>query len=128
MGSRPLRVMIVDDDKNVIEMFKDVFGKVIQGDVVSAALDGDDAVAKYRALKPGPDIVLMDERMPRMSGIDATKMILEMDASARIVFVSADSTIEQRALRAGARGVIQKPFRLDDLRSCIDKAMEDLAE
>lgn len=123
MQGRQLRVMVVDDDRSIIEMFRDVFREVIRGEIVSTAGDGGEAVSKYAALKPGPDVVLMDERMPGMSGLDATKRILEMDSQARIVFVSADWAVKQKAMSAGARCFIQKPFKIDELRNCLERAI-----
>ena len=127
MQGRSYRIMVVDDDRGILEMFKDVFKEFLHGDVVSTATDGDDAVSKYAVLSPGPDVILMDERMPRMSGIDATRKILAMNSSARIVFVSADRTVEQKAIDAGARGFIQKPFGIDELKACLEKAMADVS-
>jgi len=123
MQRRQLRVMVVDDDKSIIEMFKDVFKDAIRGEVVSTAGNGGEAVTKYASLKPCPDVVLMDERMPGMSGLAATKKILEMDSSAKIVFVSADWAVKQEAMNAGARCFIQKPFRIDELKACLDRAL-----
>jgi CheY-like chemotaxis protein len=123
MQDRQIKVMVVDDDRSIIEMFKDLFKDVIRGEVISTAGDGSEAVSKYATMKPWPDVVLMDERMPGMSGLDATKKILEMNSSARIVFISADWAVKQKAMNAGARCFIQKPFRIDEFRACLERAL-----
>jgi FixJ family two-component response regulator len=53
--------------------------------------------------------------MPLKSGLDATKEVLAFDSSIRIIFVSADSSVREEALLAGAVAFIQKPFDIDAL-------------
>ena len=68
-----------------------------------------------------PDIVTMDIVMPRRSGIDAVKGILEVDPSARVVMCSAlgQETLVLEALQAGARDFIVKPFKPDGVTATL---------
>jgi len=83
----------------------------IGGDLAGEAVSGQDAVQKYRNLKP--DIVFMDIIMPGIEGIDALDMILQDDSSAKVVIVSSLShrEIVKSALKKGAEHYITKPVQ-----------------
>jgi DNA-binding NarL/FixJ family response regulator len=84
-------------------------------DVVAEAGNGDDAVRLAGELQP--DVVLMDVKMPGMSGIEASRRVLEACPSARILILTMfqdDSTVFA-AMRAGARGYVLKDADKDDL-------------
>lgn len=103
------KVLIVDDSWIIRYRLKEVLKR--KGfDIVAEAEDGIEGVKLYK--KYQPDIVTMDVTMPKMDGIDAVKSILEFDAQAKIVMISA---MGQRfkvvqALKAGAIHFIVKPF------------------
>ncbi|WP_425543801.1 response regulator [Streptomyces crystallinus] len=77
-------------------------------EVVGEAVDGREAVAKVRELRP--DVVLMDIRMPEMNGIEATREIVAADAGARVLVLTTFDLDEYvyQALRAGASGFLLK--------------------
>jgi len=110
------RVLIVDDDamnQVALEGMLSAMGHV----VVGSASDGMDALEMYKQLRP--DIVLMDIVMPYMDGIQATKGIMEFDDRAIVLMVSVmgERHTMEKALAAGAKGFVVKPFRsarLDD--------------
>lgn len=113
-------IMIVDDDTflhKVLERILTIGGH----SVVEHAYNGAEAIEKYIALNQRPDIVLMDHRMPVMNGATATREILHLDSSAVVVFISADNTVEEEAMGAGALGFLTKPIRSKDLFDAIDK-------
>ena len=113
-------VMIVDDDT----FLHKVLGRILTiggHTVVENAYNGAEAIEKYVALNQRPDIVLMDHRMPVMNGVAATRDILHLDSSAVIVFISADNTVEEEAMSAGALGFLTKPIRSTDLFDAISK-------
>jgi two-component system chemotaxis response regulator CheY len=113
-------VMIVDDDT----FLHKVLGRILTiggHTVVESAYNGAEAIEKYVALNQRPDIVLMDHRMPVMNGVTATREILHLDNSAVIVFISADNTVEEEAMNAGALGFLTKPIRSKDLFGAIEK-------
>lgn len=107
-------IFIVDDEENLHQIYKALFA--MKGHkVVGSAFDGDEAVQLFLKLNPKPDVIIMDHRMPRMDGISATKMILEISAVSKIVFVSADETVRTQALEAGAAVFQVKPVRAEAL-------------
>ena len=115
--------MIVDDEPFIVEMLSDILENM-DVQVVGAASDGAEAVDRYSVLDPPPGFILMDYRMPHMNGIEATRKILKVNPGARVLFVSADSTIIDDALNAGALGFLVKPFTIAALKRAIDDIME----
>lgn len=113
-------VLIVDDSEVMREMIKDI---LVEGgfEVIGEAKDGDDALEKYKALKPS--IVTMDVVMPSKHGIDAIKSIISHDSKARIVVISGlhQKSLVMDAMDAGARDYIIKPFEPDDILSAIQR-------
>lgn len=112
------RVLVVDDEI----FFRKVLGSLLQKNglqVVAEAADGDEAVDLYR--QHVPDLVLMDIYMPGKSGIDATRLIMALDPTAKIIVCSGSGFDDDAAaaLQAGARGVISKPFFDDEVLAAI---------
>jgi len=89
--------------------------------VVAEAGNGLECINQYKTYRP--DLVLMDITMPDMDGIEATKRIMGLDSSAKIIMVSAMGQMEMvvNAITAGAKDFIVKPVDNDKLASCIRK-------
>ncbi|MBC8552323.1 MAG: response regulator [Candidatus Brocadiales bacterium] len=116
------KVLIVDDASVVRLLIK----KVLQQgdfDIVGEAVNGIDALAKYKELKP--DIVTMDITMPEVDGIQATKDIIAFDADAKIVMLSGIDQKEMlwQAIKAGAASYIVKPFENDRILSTLNEVI-----
>ena len=79
--------------------------------IVGEAVDGEDAVGKYRELKPG--LVTMDVVMPKMNGIESLKAIKALDPVARVIMCTAvgQEQMVKLAIKTGAKGYIVKPFQ-----------------
>ncbi|WP_329400214.1 response regulator transcription factor [Streptomyces melanogenes] len=108
MSDEGIRVLIVDDQMMVREGFSVLLNAQRDIEVVGEAVDGREAVAKARELRP--DVVLMDIRMPEMNGIEATREIVAADTSARVLVLTTFDLDEYvyQALRAGASGFLLK--------------------
>ncbi len=109
MALKDIRILIVDDEVFFRQVLRDVLDK-IGFTVVGEAADGDEAVEKYRALRP--HIVIMDIYMPDKNGIDATREMVAFDKNARVLVASASDfdCDTQAALDAGAKAILMKPF------------------
>jgi DNA-binding NarL/FixJ family response regulator len=112
-----IRVLIADDQELVSTGFRMILSAQEDIDVVGEAANGAEAVEQ--ALRLRPDVVLMDIRMPRMDGIEATRRILadSRSGSARVVVLTtfdADEYVYD-ALAAGASGFLLKDGPADDL-------------
>lgn len=103
-----MRLIVVDDDRLVVDSLKIILGAQPQIEVVGTGADGDDAVELYT--EHAPDIALLDIQMPRRDGLSAAREILERDPSARVVFLTTFSDDEYivSALKLGARGYLIK--------------------
>jgi DNA-binding NarL/FixJ family response regulator len=108
MRPEPLRVLIADDHPLVRKGLVAVLAGASDIVVVGQAATGRDAVALATELHP--DVVLMDLQMPDVGGIEATRQILAIDPSVRVLVVTLfeDDDSVFLALRAGARGYVLK--------------------
>ncbi len=117
------RVLVADDASFMRQMIRDIIEP--EGfEVVGEASDGVEVVEKFLELHP--DLVMMDIVMPKRSGIDAVKAIVERDASARVVMCSAlgQEALVMEAIQAGAKDFIVKPFKPDSVVSTLAKVLE----
>jgi two-component system chemotaxis response regulator CheY len=104
------KILIVDDTLFMRTLLKNILfsgGHTIVGE----AGDGDDAIAKYKELKP--DLVTMDVVMPKMNGIEALKAIKTLDTGAKVIMCTAvgQEQMVKLAIKTGAKGYIVKPFQ-----------------
>ncbi len=113
------RVFVVEDDQQIIELYR-VILKMYGYEFAGFALDGKEAVQVFEAMNPRPDIIIMDQRLPLMNGVEATKEIMRMDPGAKVLFVSADNRSRESALSSGAMGFITKPFQMKDFMTHLD--------
>jgi DNA-binding NarL/FixJ family response regulator len=117
-----LRILIVDDHPIVREGLGAVVRRTEGLALVGEAGDGCAAVEAYRELRP--DVVLMDLRLPRKDGLEATREILAEDPKASIVLLTTfeEEGLARRALSSGARGVLLKDASPEELISAVQAA------
>ena len=120
-GETPIRVLLVDDQPLLRTGFRMILEAEPDIAVVGESSDGDAAVADARALLP--DVVVMDIRMPRMDGVQATRAITSTarDRAPRVLVLTTFDLDEYvvEALRAGASGFLLKDAPADDLVDAI---------
>ncbi|MFW9914182.1 MAG: response regulator [Candidatus Thorarchaeota archaeon] len=112
------QVLIVDDEKELVFLLEEILTHAGH-QVIGKAYDGVEAVRIFQTLQKDTIIVLMDYRMPRKNGIEATKEILAEDPDSKIIFMSADSSIKTEALDLGIAAFFEKPMLLEDLTAFI---------
>jgi DNA-binding NarL/FixJ family response regulator len=114
-----VRVLLADDQRLVRESLGTLLGLLPGIDLVASASDGEEAVAL--AEEHVPDVVLMDLRMPRVDGIEATRRLRERQPGVRVIALTtyADDESVLGALRAGARGYLTKDASSEDIRNAI---------
>ncbi len=125
--SAPTRVLIADDQR-VIREGLTLLLRLLPGiEVVGAAADGEEALAMTARLSP--DVVLMDLRMPRCNGVEATRRLRETNPACRVVVLTtyADDRSVVDALRAGARGFLTKDAGAEEIQRAIDAVMSGRA-
>lgn len=113
-----IRVLIADDQAMVRAGLRLILESQPDMEVVAEAADGEEAVAA--AVRHSPDVVLMDVRMPRMDGIEATRR-LTTERSARVLVLTTFDVDEYvfKALQAGASGFLLKESSPEQLISAI---------
>ena len=111
-------VFIVEDEGMIQELYRDIL-EMRGYKVIGIAFTGEEAIEKFNALKTKPDLIIMDHRMPGMGGLDAARMIIEIDPDTRIILVSADDNAVWEALKLGIVGM-RKPLNVGDLLTAIE--------
>ncbi len=119
MGDDTIRVLICDDH----ELFRHGLRMVLEVEdgieVVAEAGDGEQAVAKVEEL--APDLVLMDVRMPRMGGIEATRVIRQLFPTTRIIVLTVSDEEDDLygAVKAGANGYLLKEVSIEEVADAV---------
>ncbi|NAS26310.1 response regulator [Herbidospora sp. NEAU-GS84] len=114
-----VRVLLADDQPLIRTALRMVIADAPGLEVAGEAGTGAEAVRLTREL--GPDVVVMDIRMPGMDGIEATRRITEAGGRARVVVLTTfdDDENVYGALRAGAAGFLVKDMALDDILNAV---------
>jgi DNA-binding NtrC family response regulator len=115
-------VLIVDDEKTLARSIK--LFLIEQGYEAEVADDGDAALAQLPKLHP--DLVFLDLRLPKVSGLELLKKIRRYDPYIQVVMMTAYGTIEGavEAMKLGALDYLKKPIDLDELKILVDRAQE----
>ncbi|MGM0570098.1 UvrY/SirA/GacA family response regulator transcription factor [Marinobacter sp.] len=117
-----ISVLVVDDHDLVRSGITRMLADNPDIEVVGEASSGEAAIESVRQRRP--DIVLMDIRMPGIGGLEATRKILRLDDSIRVIVVTAcaDDPYPTRVMQAGATAYITKGADLDEMVRAIRKA------
>jgi DNA-binding NarL/FixJ family response regulator len=118
-----IRVVLADDQTLVREGLSLMLGLMDGIEVVGVATNGEEAVTTVEATRP--DVALLDLRMPRLDGVEATRRLRELVPDVEVVVLTtyADDESVMSALRAGARGYLTKDASSEE----IERAIRDAA-
>jgi FixJ family two-component response regulator len=120
-------VYVVDDDSSVVVAIADLLSTI--GLVVKTFASASDLLAALQTIerKPGecPSCLILDVRMPGISGLEAQDHIAELNASVPIIFMTGhgDVAMTVKAMKAGAHDFLSKPFRGEDLLDAVRSAL-----
>ena len=120
-----ITVLVVDDQPLMLHALQTFIENEDGVSVAGTAEDGEAAVEAAKSLQP--DLVLMDIKMPRLNGIEATRKIVSEIPGTRVLALTTFSTLDYvvPALRAGAAGYLVKDARPDEILAAIRNAMDD---
>ncbi|WP_225800533.1 response regulator transcription factor [Streptomyces sp. NK15101] len=126
-GDRVARVVVADDQAVVREGIVMLLGLLPGIEVVGSARDGEEAVTLTAEL--APDVVLMDLRMPRCDGVEATRRIRDRHPATEVVVLTtyADDDSLFPALRAGARGYLTKDAGGEEIQRAVRDVIDGRA-
>ena len=121
MENQPIRVLLIDDEERfVLNLAKLMRGR---GFEAVTACDGPSGIA---AAEQGVDVVVLDVKMPGMSGIEALQRIKEASPETEVLMLTGHADVETgiEAMRAGALDYLLKPCDIEDLVAKIREAHE----
>lgn len=122
MADSPKRVLVVDDDADIVEPVKHALQE--HGYDVLVASDGSEAL--MRVERDAPDLILLDVIMPRRSGFSVIERLSQRAAHAPPVIMMSGSADDRHRDYAKSQGVaefLSKPFEMDDLLDRVDSLL-----
>jgi DNA-binding NarL/FixJ family response regulator len=114
-----IRVVAADDQRVVRDGLAMLLGLLPGVEVVGTASDGEQALAMAQELRP--DVILMDLRMPRMDGVEATKRLRGSGIKVVVLTTYADDRSVIDALRAGAVGYLTKDASAEEIQQALER-------
>ena len=117
-----LTVLVADDERSMQEFFEVML--VREGYQVSLASTSEEAIGKIE--RRGIDLVITDINMPKATGMAVLKRSMEVDPDVPVIMITAFATTDTavEAMKIGAYDYITKPFRVDEIKLVIAKALE----
>jgi DNA-binding NarL/FixJ family response regulator len=121
-----VRVLLADDEAMVRAGLRLLIDGESDLEVVGEAVDGEDAVRQ--AAQVVPDVVLMDVRMPRLNGLDATREVLAALPETRVIILTTfdEDAVVDEAMRRGVTGFLLKSSPPEDMVEAIRRASRGL--
>ncbi len=116
------KILLVDDEQSMRDFLSIMLKK--EGHDVVAAVSGEDALKAVQT--EIFDLVISDVKMPRMDGINVLKTVKDISPESVVIMITAYATAETavEAMKLGAYDYITKPFKVDEIRLIIQKALE----
>jgi len=116
------QILIVDDDDSIRSLLAAVLAR--EGFQTATARNGEEGLDHFRALSP--DIVLMDIRMPGISGLEAMRAMLELRPGASVILMTAYADLETavQAIKSGVFDFVIKPFDLAEISLLVNRAYQ----
>ena len=113
------RILLVDDEDGIQMLYREEFED--EGYLVDSAVNGDDALAKFR-LNP-PDLVVLDINMPGMNGIEVLRQMKEMRANLPVILSSAYQEYKQDFGSWASDAYVVKSANMDELKATVRRLL-----
>ena len=116
------RILIAEDEESLANLYNLVLKKYGH-EIIAIVPSGNELVEIFERSQPKPDLVILDHRLEKMSGLEALRELLKIDPNAKILFASADDSIMEDAISAGAIDYIGKPFSMQELVEVVNTCL-----
>lgn len=118
MSVDKMRILIVDDERDILELLADEFK--IHGHEIDVAMSGNEAIEKLKLLSF--DVIVSDYKMPHGNGMTLLNFVNSLNIKPQFFFVSGQADVsEAECLANGAKYFFSKPFNLNELVKKIDE-------
>ncbi|HTY90806.1 MAG TPA: response regulator [Methanocella sp.] len=116
-------VAIIEDEKDIV----DLYSKICESMGLKVSFVAYDGLEGLETFKNSfcPDVILIDHRMPAMTGLEAMRAMLDVEPEARFVFLSASQEVQDDALEAGARAFLMKPALMAEIKNTISRVLDE---
>ena len=123
-----VRTLLVDDNRPFLILARHLLGGFAEIEIVGEAYDGEEAIRVAEALRP--DLIIMDLAMPRMGGLQATRLIKAQDAPPVIVIASHydDAAHREFVAQVGAEGFINKRNYDNDVIEMVRRLLRERSD
>ena len=117
-----VKVLIADDERSNRTILEQEL--IYRGYVVEAAVDGAGALQKAETSRP--DLIILDDMMPRLSGLEVLKQLRRKDDDTPVIMITAYGSVDRavEAMKEGAHDFITRPFEPDHLALVVQKSLE----
>ena len=112
-----IRIILVDDHDEVRQALKNLLSLTKDIEVIGEAANGQEGLKKATELEP--DIIIMDERMPGLNGLDASRILHESTLSSKIIMLTSYEDFKSKAFEYGVKAYLLKGVKLNVLADCI---------
>lgn len=122
-----IKVLVADDQELIRQSLQIVLNSKEEMNVIGVAANGQEVIQNVR--KEKPDVILMDIRMPKLDGVQCTKIIKEQHPEIKIIILTTfdDDEYVYNALRFGASGYLLKGVSMEELETAIRTVYEGKA-
>lgn len=113
------KIMIIDDEAGICDILKKLFQS--EGYEVIAVTDSEKAIDMIK--KENPCCILLDIKMPKVSGMDILSKVREYDDKINIIMITGYGTLESavESMRLGAFDYITKPFDMEYIKNLVER-------
>ena len=114
-----IRVLIVDDSEDLRQALRDILSLTDDITVIGEATNGYEGLEKAAELEP--DIIIMDERMPELNGLETSRIICERALPCKVIMLTNYEDFKSEAYKNGVTAYLIKGVKLNILTDCIRK-------
>jgi FixJ family two-component response regulator len=126
MIGTPRLVYVIDDDLSM----RKALGRLLESENYSVEIFTGATEFLARAPHSGPSCVILDLNMPGLNGLELQETLAQRGRAEQLIFITGGASVPScvQAMKAGAVDYLQKPFRNEDLLSCVERALKRSSE